>query len=150
MTSDPPSIPKLREHAENQARLLRYTAIGLGVLSLALLVAIVVFVLSYEPTSEVTLSWGITRLAAAVAVAALLLLASRIVWNYSNVWLGRAGTLEDLWLALIFLEVNVSNPTISGGKASELLQIAESLERLRRSFEGELLKGPSLQVPEVK
>ena len=36
------------------------------------------------------------RLAALLITAALLILPSRILWNYSIVWLGRAGTLEDL------------------------------------------------------
>ncbi len=77
-------------------------------------------------------------------MAALLLFFSRVVWNYSNVWLGRAGTLEDLALALQLLGVDPQNPKrLSSDESEVLLRIAESFERLRRGFEGDLLKVPS-------
>lgn len=86
-----------------------------------------------------------------VIPAAFLIFISRITWDYSNVWLGRAGTLEDLALALKLMGIDPAalQKVLSSEDTEKLLQITEAFERLRRKFEGELLKGPSFQLPKV-
>src|SRR5258708_2174616 len=121
MTHDPCTVPALRDHAETWARRLRYGALGLAGLTLIPDFIVWALALRYEPRTELALSWGIATLSAAAAVTALLLFASRTVWNFSNVWLGRAGTLEDLSLALGLMGVDPSvQQKLPDGKAVEL------------------------------
>jgi hypothetical protein len=92
-----------------------------------------------------SVAWAVARVSVGMLLAALVLFLSRVVWNYSNVWLGRAGTLEDLTLALKLLGVTPPKK-LGPGQSEQLRDIAESLERLRRGFEGDLLKVPSFEV----
>src|SRR5262245_24294684 len=97
------AIRDLKDHAEHNAERLRYAAITLASIALLGFLAIGAFAGYYEPQSREAITWAIVRLSAWLTKAALLLFFSRVIWNYSNVWLGRAGTLEDLALALKLL-----------------------------------------------
>jgi hypothetical protein len=157
------SIADLQQHAECRANRYRTAALALALLTLAGMVGVAVSALLPLAYSNVDVKWAIARLSALVLLTALLLLASRIAWNYSNVWLGRAGTLEDLILALRLIGKSPTDTEVPIGKGAKLLSeplskadadslhvVVQSIERLRRSFEGELLKGPSVEVLSVK
>jgi hypothetical protein len=154
------SLADLQKEAERVAKRYRDAAFALAVLTLVGVLGVAVFALLPWAYSEVDVKWAIARLSALVLLAALLLLASRMAWNYSNVWLGRAGTLEDLILALRLIGKRPAPTEVTTEKVSELLLstlqtnggaerlhvVVQSLERLRRSYEGELLKGPAAEI----
>jgi hypothetical protein len=158
------SMAKLQQHAEDRAKGFRVAALLLAGLTLLAVVFVAAFALSSRAYSNVDVTWAIARLSALVLLVALLLLASRIAWNYSNVWLGRAGTLEDLILALRLIGKCPADTELTGcdGKVSTLLSeplskdasdnlhvVVQSIERLRRSFEGKLLEGPKSPSIEI-
>lgn len=153
------SVADLQQDAECRANRFRAAALVVALLTVLWVLLVAVFSLFPLAYSGVDIKWAIARLSALVLLAALLLLASRIAWNYSNVWLGRAGTLEDLILALRLIGKSPSDTEITIDKVSQLLSeplskedadrlqvVVQSIERLRRSFEGELLKGPSVET----
>jgi hypothetical protein len=148
------TITRLQAHAEAQAHAWR-------LVSMAFTIAMVMYVvymgycvlkdLPWVPTPSTADSTpALVKLSVVVIFAALLILISRILWNYANVWLGRAGTLEDLCLALTFLSIDPTAPrALSASETQQLVMIAETFERLRRSFEGDLLKGPAFELPKI-
>jgi hypothetical protein len=144
------NIEVLREHAEEQAKCWRIRAvIPAAVASVPLLTAAIApWCVVLE---EKSLTLIIVKLSVLLVLAAFLMLFSRILWNYSNVWLGRAGTLEDLGLALKLIgkPPTEETPLYKLEDTQRLLLVVTSLERLRRVFEGDLLKGPALEVPSV-
>jgi hypothetical protein len=99
------------------------------------------------PSNDVQLKWAIAQLTVILAVAAFFSFIAHTLWNYANVWLGREGTLEDLTLAIQMAGADPDCPTLFKAESQNLLHIVESLSRLRRSFEGDLLKGPSFDFP---
>jgi hypothetical protein len=137
-------ISDLHAHAGDEAKRLRTWALALTVLAAISFLAAGVVAFRMDDPGEKLLAWAIAKVSVLVVAAAALVFLSRTVWNFSNVWLGRAGTLEDLALALNLLGVT------RGGEqrvpSAALRDVTESLERLRRGFEGELLKGPSFEV----
>jgi hypothetical protein len=153
------TIAQLYQHAERRARFFRSLALGLVALTLAGAIYAFWFALAPSAYEHVDIKWAIARLSALVLLVALLLFATRSTWNYSNVWLGRAGTLEDLILALRLLGKSPPSTelpldqvakglssSLSKEDANNLHVVVQSLERFRRTFEGELLKGPSVEV----
>jgi hypothetical protein len=165
-------IMKLQRHAENQATCWRNWALVPAFLSVSFLFAAAIVSWFYVPNKEGVV-WGVVSLSMLVIAALVLIFISKILWDNSNVWLGRAGTLEDLVLALKLIgkpidcdkdyqekdanvldcqekEANASfrrfkyGDTLSKDDAERLFLAVQSLERLRRTFEGELLKGPPL------
>ena len=155
------SIAELHGHAERWARRLRWGAVILSGVTSAAFLAIALFVFCYPTVAPESLPWAIARLSGLALVGAFLLFLTRIVWNYSNVWLGRAGTLEDLTLALRLLDLEPddsefaepepaqSKMLVKGRKidTQRLKTVVESLALLRREFEGKLLAGPPFDGP---
>jgi hypothetical protein len=146
------AISWLRCHSEGMARRLRLMAIGFALIAVVLLLVLGILAIFYEhlfyerqAANTSSVAWAVARVSVGILVATLMLLFSRVVWNYSNVWLGRAGTLEDLILALKLLGVT-REEKFKPEQSKELRDIVESLERLRRGFEGDLLKVPSFEV----
>jgi hypothetical protein len=158
------SIAALQQHAERQAKRVRLCASILGILTILAAGFVAWFSLSSRAYEHVRLEWAIARLSTLVLLVAALLLSSRIVWNFSNVWLGRAGTLEDLVLALRLIGkrpadselpnrqavARLLSEPLSKEAAERLQTVVGSMERLRRSFEGELLKGPPSELTSGK
>jgi hypothetical protein len=133
--------------------------LGLAALTLFGASCAFLFALSLSTSTDADVKWAIARLGTLVLLVALLFFATRSIWNYANVWLGRAGTLEDLILALRLLGKSPPSTelpldqvakgvssSLSKEDANNLYLVVQSLERLRRSFEGELLKGPSVEI----
>jgi hypothetical protein len=155
------SIAELHRHAELWARWLRIGALILGLITLAAFLALALFVFYHETVAPESIPWAIARLSGLALVGAFLLFLTRTVWNYSNVWLGRAGTLEDLTLALRLLDLEPDDSEFADPKTAQrkmlvkgrkidahrLKTVVESLALLRRQFEGELLAGPPLDGP---
>jgi hypothetical protein len=114
---------------------------------------IAIFALSAEAYSNLDVKWAVARLSALFLLAALVLFMSVTVWNYSNVLLGRAGTLEDLMLALRLIgkaptvgtEYKLLSEPLSDDEAKRLQVIVKSMEGLRRTFEKDLLQPPSVE-----
>jgi hypothetical protein len=148
------NIDHLRQDAEWEAKYWRRCSFAVTIATLGYIILVCILVLTAIPwmttPQQQDITPAIIKCSALLILAAFLILVSRIVWNYSNVWLGRAGTLEDLGLALRLLNIELANPpALSDADAQRLLRIVESFERLRRSFEGDLLKGPAFEVPKV-
>jgi hypothetical protein len=140
------TIKNLCEDADESARRLRGRAFVLLALALMFDLAGVGWaVIRGAPGGQVELTWVIAVLSALSVLTALLLFAARTAWNFSNVWLGRAGTLEDLRLILRLL--GVAEGTTLGVPVSTFKQATEAFLLLRREFEGKLLEGPSVQLP---
>ena len=150
MSSQRWNIGALQKHSERMARCMRWTAIVLAVPAFVCLLFVAVLPLC-ESFRRLEVTWAIVILSQLVIPAAFLIFISRITWDYSNVWLGRAGTLEDLALALKLMGIDPAalQKALSSEDTQKLLHITEAFERLRRKFEGELLKGPSFQLPRV-
>jgi hypothetical protein len=143
------NIETLQEHAEEQAKFWRRRAVVPAIVAGAPLFITAIMPWFIEP-GEKSIAWMMAKLSTLLILAAFLILLSRILWNYSNVWLGRAGMLEDLGLALKLIgKPRTGDTPLTEKDAQSLVQVAQSLERLRRIFEGDLLKGPSLEVPKV-
>jgi hypothetical protein len=142
-------ISSLQMAAENQAKVMLWIAIGLTNITFISFISIVGYATRYEPASELSLKWSIAKLSAGVVVSALLLLVTRVVWNCSNIWVGRSATLEDLLIALHIIGVDPESLNGLGegdhDKSIQLLRVVVALSRLRRSFEDELIKVPSLE-----
>jgi hypothetical protein len=138
----------LQRDSEKQARRHRYAAMCLASIAFVMFIVILYGPPPSNPASN-DAQWIVAvKISAGVVVPALFLFFSRVVWDYSNVWLGRAGTLEDLTLALKLLGVTPEAPRQLNREDSEnLVRITESLARLRRSFEGDLLTVPTFEVP---
>jgi hypothetical protein len=85
------AISRLRCHSEWMAWLLRLLAIGFALIAVVLLLGVEIFAILYEAANTSSVAWAVTRVSVGILVAALMLFFSRVVWNYSNVWLGRAG-----------------------------------------------------------
>ena len=155
------SIAQLHRHAELWARWLRLGALILGTVTFSAFLGIALFVLRYESVAPESIPWAIARLSGLSLVGAFLLFLTRTVWNYSNVWLGRAGTLEDLTLAIRLLDVEPDDSEFADPKSAQrkmlvkrgkvnadrLKTVVESLALLRRGFEGRLLAGPPFDGP---
>jgi hypothetical protein len=148
------SLAALQRHAECWANGLRMAALLLALLTVMWVLYLAMFVLFADAYVHADVGWSIARLAVLILLATLLLFISRTVWNFSNVWLGRAGTLEDLILALRLIGKGPADQEVPQGQLSTLLSqplsdvqakrlqmVVESLGRLRRDFEGDLLKG---------
>jgi hypothetical protein len=143
------AISELRCHSEGMAVRWRIAAICFAVIAVVMFIVVGIWAIFFErPFDEratASVAWAVARVSVGILLAALVLFFSRVVWSYSNVWLGRAGTLEDLTLALKLLGVTPSEK-LGSGQSAQLRDIAESFERLRRGFEGDLLKVPSFEV----
>lgn len=138
------AISDLQSHARYQVRRLRYLTITLAGIALLTLLGISIHA-SYSTPAPQDLPWVTVKLSGWVLIAALLLFFSRITWNYSNVWLGREGMLEDFALALKLLGIGPHDPrTLSPEDVENLFKLIQSLKQLRRDFEGRLLEGPEL------
>jgi hypothetical protein len=151
------SIAKLQRHAESWAFWLRIGALILSFVTLAVFLA--TFLVCYRTDAPADTTWAIARLSGLALAGAFLLFLSRTVWNYSNVWLGRAGALEDLILALRLLDLEPDHSEFQDPKtaqtrilmkgceldAQRLKTVVEALALLRRQFEGELLVGPAFE-----
>jgi hypothetical protein len=140
------NIQKLRGHSECMARCVRWSAIGIGSFGFVVLMIMAALPL-FVGFRRLEVPWALLITAGLFVPAVFLLIVSRMAWNYSNVWLGRAGTLEDLGLALKLMGIDPAAPRpLSSEESQQLLRIAEAIVTFQRKFEGELLKGPSLQV----
>jgi hypothetical protein len=96
-------IMALHADAECEARLWRRRASLPGTASVILVVLAVVAPWlrpSDRPMDAADLGLEVLKVSVLLVAALVALFAARTVWNTSNVWLGRAGTLEDLALAL--------------------------------------------------
>ena len=95
------SIAKLCDQAETQSSKWRRKSYCFSIATAVYVFLVVAFVLSpYAHRNGEDVKWAIARLSVLILIAAVLLAVSRVSWNHANVWLGRAGTLEDLVLAL--------------------------------------------------
>jgi hypothetical protein len=140
------NIEALQEHSERMACGMRHIAIILAIPAFICLLIVALLPL-FPSFRQQDVTWAIVILSELVIPAAFLIFISRLTWDYSNVWLGRAGTLEDLGLALKLMGFDPSEPRkLTNEDAQRLLQITEAIERLQRKFEGDLLKGPSFQL----
>jgi hypothetical protein len=143
-------IGELKKNARKWVAVLRCVALVLALASLAALVQLCRVVpdappAGPAPAGDLALKWMVLRLSALALVATLLLFGARTAWSFSHVWLGREGTLEDLDLALrlVAADAGAAGPRRA---SADLLRVATALQRLRREFEGELLKGPALDA----
>jgi hypothetical protein len=132
------NIEKLQDHAEKEAkRWRRRSLVPATVASVPILIATII-----AWSCNISLAM-LVKVSTLPISSAFLILLSRILWNYSNVWLGRAGMLEDLCLTLKLIGKPPTGETpLNDADAQRLTQVAQPLERLRRVFEGDLLKGP--------
>lgn len=143
------NIESLQKRSERMAGHMRCAAIVIALPAFICLLIVAVLPL-FPSFRRLDITWAIVILSELVIPAAFLIFVSRITWDYSNVWLGRAGMLEDLGLALRLMGIDPAAPRkLAAEDTEKLLQITEATERLRRKFEGELLKGPSFQLPKV-
>lgn len=156
-------VMALHGHAEAEAARWRRRAAlpaALSMVALALAALAPWLGARDRPPDTAGLAVEVLKVSVLLVVAVIALFAARMVWNTATVWLGRAGTLEDLALALKLIGKPMDYPgdlrvpgtnafqpfgsqdALSREDGERLLLVVQCLERLRRSFEGELLKGP--------
>src|SRR5262245_9006845 len=88
------NIETLQQHAEDQAKCWRRRALVPAIVACAPLLIAAIMSWFIVPEDK-SIPWMIGKLSVLLILAAVLILLARILWNYSNVWLGRAGMLED-------------------------------------------------------